>query len=329
MTALAAARELRSFLRRHGSRTPGSALAAAESLRSIVPSDCLALSVWDGGLGRHRTLASSYPATLTGYLDDGMHTDPLFEAVRAGGGPVRVRDLPVRQRVGRIFELVIVPSGFRDGVTQCLFAADGRYVGMLNASSLDTRHPDDDTVTLLALLAADLGAALDPVPPPPPPAARLGDGVTEGLLVEPDGRVRPLSPRPRPTLVARGSPLAAELDRVRGPVRRLVVDGDVAFEVDLYRSGSGVVVLHREVQAPAGLTPRELQVLAGVAAGLSNGEIGADLGIGARTVATHVEHVLAKTGCRNRAAAAATAAGWGLTGPAAGSARRATHRVGR
>ncbi|GAA4546244.1 helix-turn-helix transcriptional regulator [Pseudonocardia xishanensis] len=313
MTALAAAQELRSFLRRNGSRTPGSALAAAECLRSIVPSDCLALSVWDAGLGRHRTLASTYPTPLTGYLDEGMHTDPLFASVRAGGGPVRVRDLPVRERIGRIFDMIILPSGFRDGVTQCLFAADGRYVGMLNASSLDARHPDDDTVALLGLLAADLGAALDPVPPPPSLAARLGDGATEGLLVGPGGRVQPLSTRPRPELVAAGSPLAAELDRVHGPVRRLVVQGDAAIEVDLYRTDTGVVVLHREVQAPDGLTPRELQVLAGVAAGRSNGEIGADLGIGARTVATHVEHVLGKTGCRNRAAAAARAAGWGLS----------------
>ncbi|WP_226353703.1 hypothetical protein [Pseudonocardia sp. ICBG601] len=199
MTALAVARELSSFLRRHGSRTPGSAEAAAESLRSIVSSDCLALSVWDPGRRRHRALASSYSAEVTGFLDDVMHTDPLFVSVQVGGTPVRgPRPAPAPRR-GEVFESVIVPSGFRDGVTHCLFAADGRYVGMVNASTLDTRHPDDDAMTLLGLLSADLAAALDPVPPPPSPAARLADGVTEGLLLDPDGRVVPLSARPAPS----------------------------------------------------------------------------------------------------------------------------------
>ena len=46
--------------------------------------------------------------------------------------------------------------------------------------------------------------------------------------------------------------------------------------------------------------------------GLSNTENGVRLGIGARPVATHVEHVLARTGTRNRAAAAGLAARWGL-----------------
>ncbi|MFC7655790.1 LuxR C-terminal-related transcriptional regulator [Pseudonocardia benzenivorans] len=311
MTALGTAYELRSFLRRNGSRSVGSALAVAECLRTIVPSDCLALSVWDPVLGRHRALASSYPAPLTTFLDESMHTDPLFGAVKTTGVPTRVRDLPVRLRRGDIFDLVIGPSGFRDGVTQCLYAPDGRYVGMLNASTLDSRHPDDDTVALLALLGPELGAALDPVPPPEPATARLDDGITEGMLVAPDGRVLPLSARPHVELVGSAA-LTAAIARVRGPVRHLLVHRDATYALEMYRARSGVVVLHREVAPPAGLTVRELQVLAALADGSSNGEIAGALGVGARTVATHVEHVLAKTGCRNRADAAATAAAWGL-----------------
>ncbi len=94
--------------------------------------------------------------------------------------------------------------------------------------------------------------------------------------------------------------------------------GETVFEIDVYRTGAGVVLLHREVPPPDGLHPRELQVLSGMAAGLSNAEIGALLGIGARTVATHVEHVLGRTGCRNRAEAAARAVGWGLVVDASG-----------
>lgn len=314
MTALTAARELTAFLHRNGGRTAGSAAVVLEGLRAVVPSDCLALSVWDPVRGRHRTLASTYPAHLTDFLDDGMHADPLFSTVQRGGTPIRVRDLPASRRRGRIFDVVIAPSGFRDGITHCLFSGDGRYVGMVNASSLDTRHPDDDAVALLALLGADLAAALDPVPRLRPPTARLDDGGSEGLLLHPDGRVVPLTGGARPDLLAGPAPLRAAVRGVRGGWHRMVlVHGSSVYDVEVHATDDGVVaVLHREVDPPAGLSVRELQVLARMADGLGNIEIAAVLGIGARTVATHVEHTLAKTGCRNRAAAAATAARWGL-----------------
>jgi len=273
--------------------------------------------VWDPAVGAHRTLASSYPAAATALIDGRMHTDRLFAAVRAGGRPVRVRDLEPARRHGEIFERIIDPHGFRDGVTQCLFAADGRYVGMLNASSLDGRHPDDDTVALLELLGADLAAALDPVPVPRPRTAALGAEGADGLVVERDGHVVGLSPGARPDLVRPTSPLADPLSAVLagtpspGPLLVVVATGEV-FAVELHLTGSGVLVLHRAAGPPAGLSVRELQVLDGIGHGGSNPEIAARLGIGARTVATHVEHVLAKTGARNRAAAARCAARWGL-----------------
>ena len=92
MSAVAAARELRSFLRRHGSRTPGAARTVLEGLREVVPADCTAISLWDPTIGTHRTLASTYPAEATALIDGRMHTDRLFAVVRAGGRPVRVRD---------------------------------------------------------------------------------------------------------------------------------------------------------------------------------------------------------------------------------------------
>jgi DNA-binding NarL/FixJ family response regulator len=53
--------------------------------------------------------------------------------------------------------------------------------------------------------------------------------------------------------------------------------------------------------APGGLTPREAEVLGEVAAGLSNAEIAAKLFISDTTVKTHVNHLLVKTGMRDRA----------------------------
>jgi len=54
---------------------------------------------------------------------------------------------------------------------------------------------------------------------------------------------------------------------------------------------------------PDGLSPREAQVLALIAAGLSNTDIAHELVLSSATVKTHVNHILAKTGARDRAQA--------------------------
>jgi DNA-binding NarL/FixJ family response regulator len=66
---------------------------------------------------------------------------------------------------------------------------------------------------------------------------------------------------------------------------------------------------------PAGLTPREAEVLDGLVAGRSNAEIAARHGVSARTVEHQVSAVLAKLGVDSRAAAIAEAHRRGLVPP--------------
>jgi HD-GYP domain-containing protein (c-di-GMP phosphodiesterase class II) len=71
----------------------------------------------------------------------------------------------------------------------------------------------------------------------------------------------------------------------------------------------------RRTTGPAGLTAREVDVLALLARGLTNKEIAARLVITRKTVANHVEHIYTKIAVSNRTAAALFATKHGLLAP--------------
>ena len=94
-------------------------------------------------------------------------------------------------------------------------------------------------------------------------------------------------------------PAAAEAE-LRREAEEGRLDADV---VDAVLAAAGHRVPKRPRELPAGLTRRELEVLLALVLGHSNQAIADDLGISAKTVGHHVQHVYRKAGVSSRAAA--------------------------
>jgi HD-GYP domain-containing protein (c-di-GMP phosphodiesterase class II) len=111
---------------------------------------------------------------------------------------------------------------------------------------------------------------------------------------------------PRPHRPAR-SPEDAGVE-LRGEVRAGRLDAEA---VDAVLSAVGHRVPRRR-EGPAGLTPREVEVLRLLAQGLSNREIAERLVISPKTAGNHIEHIYAKIDASSRATASLFAMQHGL-----------------
>ena len=80
---------------------------------------------------------------------------------------------------------------------------------------------------------------------------------------------------------------------------------DVALTQTSPEGGSALTLAARPTTE---LSPREIEVVAQIAKGLSNAEIGRTLVISTRTAETHIQHIMNKLGYSSRAQIAAWAA---------------------
>jgi HD-GYP domain-containing protein (c-di-GMP phosphodiesterase class II) len=86
-------------------------------------------------------------------------------------------------------------------------------------------------------------------------------------------------------------------------------------EIDAVLTATGQASRPPNVARPAGLTEREVDVLRLIARGRATKEVAAMLGISAKTVGHHIEHVYAKAGVSTRAGATLFAMEHGLLSP--------------
>jgi len=98
---------------------------------------------------------------------------------------------------------------------------------------------------------------------------------------------------------------------LRGEARAGRLDADTVDAV-LTAAGSGT---RRRVTGPAGLTAREVEVLALIAHGVTTNNVARQLGISHKTAGTHIERIYAKTGASSRSTATLFALRNGLLDP--------------
>ena len=151
---------------------------------------------------------------------------------------------------------------------------------------------------------------------------RLQGYITERMLQQSEA-LAPLAPGALPPHLARVLEAANAYQAMREPrPHREALDADRAaaelragpFDrdaVEAVLAAAGHRVARRR-EGPAGLTPREVEVLRLLARGLSNKEIAQRLSISPKTVGNHAEHIYAKIDAQSRAAAAFFAMQQGL-----------------
>ena len=103
----------------------------------------------------------------------------------------------------------------------------------------------------------------------------------------------------------------AGAEQIRAAVEA-VARGEAALDPAVQHHVLAALTESAAAELPDGLTPREAEVLTLIAEGLTNAEIADRLVVSAATVKTHVNHIFAKAGVRDRAQAVVYAYANGL-----------------
>jgi DNA-binding CsgD family transcriptional regulator len=246
------------------------------------------------------------------------------------GPPMRLSDLPVPLSEVRGWTEYLAPAGFHGGLCVGLGAPGGRHIGILALNTDTEVHPTVAARDLIGVLAPMITQAVDPLRSIAA-GARLVHDARAGIVLTRAGEVLPLPGLPTDPLLDEGSAvltLATHLARKvvhasflcphppgadePGHVRITLVA--CVPEPPHYLTAAVVVSPPGDLR---GLTPRELQLLGLLIEGWPNRRIAGVLMIAERTVAAHIEHILAKLGAGTRSLAAVRALNHGTYVPRA------------
>jgi DNA-binding CsgD family transcriptional regulator len=281
-------------------------------------------------LSRH-----GYDDRTNGYLDSpGFLHDLELGGQRRTRRPVQHVDSRVPLAEIPVWEDYLLPAGFRGALGVALSTSDGRYLGLLGVTTERAVPTEPDACNLAQLLAEQVAVAVDPWRSLGTIAGMV-HAASAGIMLAPSEIVLPLPGLPDHRLLAPGSGVlaAATVQLAEGsPYASFLAplpdeeDGDgvgthvritvLAVPPDLQLFAAAVVLV-----SPAGdlhgLSRRELEVLGLLVTGASNERIAEGLGIAARTVEVHLDHVRAKLRAPSRTTAAAKALRRGLFVPPA------------
>jgi DNA-binding NarL/FixJ family response regulator len=128
-------------------------------------------------------------------------------------------------------------------------------------------------------------------------------------------KLRRVSPATRVLFISGAGRISAAAARAAGASGFISKDWSAQEVADAVRTvaGGGVVFRPGEAEPPAGLSPREREVLALIATGATNAEIAERLFLSPHTVKEHTSALYRKLGVRNRAEAVQRGQRIGLT----------------
>lgn len=303
------------------------------ALRREVPYDAAWLALAEPVSSAYTSLASV--DLDRGTLDrlDGPRTVHDLEVTQADRArpPPRPSGLPYPAAELPTWCECLLPAGIHEALAVGLFDSCRRHVGFLALLYAGNQPPPLAARHRLHELSGVLAHGIDPLRPLAA-AARLVRGALAGAVLCSAGSTRPLPGLDGDALLAGGSPVIRF-------ARSCIDDGQVFASFLWPRGGRHapdghvrVTVLADPGEAPTGvvgavvlspvpdlhaLTPRELEVLGLLVDGYANQQIARVLVVTSRTVATHIEHILAKLSAPTRTLAAVRAAREGLYVPLA------------
>jgi DNA-binding CsgD family transcriptional regulator len=311
------------------SADPGSPEDVAKSvlyrLQESMNFDAAAMCTYDPETGKHSTLfQDGYDGGVLRYLNQGFVTDdPAFVTMRFGRHqPLRWCDVP---EYAQTFSArsIFKPHGYQEGISTLLFKADGSYTGALHLSFSTPKLARPKAQRSLAALQPRLATVTDPLRASGSAAweQQARTGFASGLLTS-KGDLVQLPGAGHRMIDHSDSKLVDVIRRAASctetsPYKFWLPSAGKSVFVQITPVYRGHVVTLSSPPLPFGLTSRELEVLSLLARGLTNPEIGIELSLGARTVGTHVEHILSKMGCASRTGAVALAAAQSIVHPSA------------